>query len=152
LFGGAGDLKEAGAEEVDHATMGRVAELAIHRQAEHVAVEPPRPVEVDGTKQDTAGEHLHPAMMLRVQAICRYRPRPRMTTARTLEAVLIVDGTRSRRESTSKLIDAGRNHRCHLPNACHGTRPSEALTRSNRANSLMQGATHSATGRARVCR
>lgn len=56
---GAGDLQETAAEEEHQPGIGRIAELAIHRKPEHVAIEPARSVRLDRAQQDTAGEHVH---------------------------------------------------------------------------------------------
>jgi uncharacterized protein YciI len=54
-----GHLEQSLAEEEHHAGIVGWPELAVHRQAQHVAVEPPAPVQVSGTQQDAAAQDLH---------------------------------------------------------------------------------------------
>ena len=58
-----GHLKQSLAEEEHHAGIAGGPELAVHRQAEHVAVEPPAPVRVGRAQQDAAAQDLHPAIL-----------------------------------------------------------------------------------------
>lgn len=79
--GGSRDLEQAGANEEHNAAVRSAAPLAKDGQAERLAVEAQRALEVTGVQQDSAGEDLH-AERIAAAEIPRARARPQLTPAR----------------------------------------------------------------------
>src|SRR5215472_5260117 len=58
-----GHLEQSLAEEEHDRGVVRGPELTVDRQAQHIAVEAPAPVQVERAHQDTAAEYLHTVML-----------------------------------------------------------------------------------------
>lgn len=58
-----GNFQQPGAEEEHYCGIGRRAELAINRQAQHIPVEMAAAAQVGGAQQDPAGQDFHTAIL-----------------------------------------------------------------------------------------
>jgi hypothetical protein len=58
-----GHLEQSLAEEEHDRGIGRGPELAVDRQAKHIAVEAPAPVKVGRAQQDPAAQDFHTAIL-----------------------------------------------------------------------------------------